>query len=90
MDSYSDDVLLQILFQAVLVSAALILDSFCRGWFILKPHTSNPFKLVATVLKYGWENKQPQFRSAFTYQDHTSLSRLEFAKACFGGPFTTE
>ena len=90
MDSPSYNVLLQLLFQAVLLSAALILDSFCRGWFIMEPHTSNPFKLVASVLRYAWKNKEPQFRSAFTYQDHTKPSRIEFAKESFGGPFTTE
>ena len=90
MDSPSYNVLLQLLFQAVLLSAALILDSFCRGWFIMEPHTSNPFKLVATVLRYAWKNKQPQFRSAFTYQDHAKPSRIECAKGIFGGPFTTE
>ena len=89
-DSHPHNVLLQILFQAVLVSAALILNSLCRDWLIKEPYTSNPLKLVATVLRYAWKNKQPQFRSAFTYQDHTKPSRIEFAKSKFGGPFTTE
>ena len=89
-DSPSYNVLLQLLFQAVLVSAALILDSFCRDWLIMEPRTSNPFKLVASVLRYAWKNKQPQFRSAFTYQDHKKPSRIEIAKEIFGGPFTTE
>ena len=56
----------------------------------MEPHTSNPFKLVATVLRYAWKNKQPQLRSAFTYQDHTKPSRIEFAKERFGGPFINE
>ena len=90
VSSHSGNVLLQTLSQVVLLSAALILDSFCRGWFIMEPHTSNPFKLVATVLRYAWKNKQPQFRSAFTYQGHTKPSRIEFAKTSFGGPFTSE
>ena len=90
MDNPLHNVLLQVLFQAVLLSAALMLDSFFRGWFIMEPHTSNPFKLVATVLRYAWKNKQPQFRSAFTYQGHTKPSRIEFAKETYGGPFTTE
>ena len=45
---------------------------------------------MARVLRYAWKNKQPRFRSAFTYQDHTKPSRIEFAKERFGGPFTTE
>ena len=88
--SSSADVLLQFLFQAVLVSAALILNSFCRDWLIMEPRTSNPFKLVASVLRYTWKTKQPQFRSAFTYQGHTKPSRINYAKQIFGGPFTTE
>ena len=90
LDNPLHNVLLQVLFQAVLLSAALILDSFCRDWLIMEPHTSNPLKLVATVLRYAWKNKQPQFRSAFTYQHHTKPSRIEFAKENYGGPFTTE
>ena len=88
--SSSADVLLRFLFQAVLLSSALILNSFCRDWLIMEPHTSNPIKLVASVLRYTWKTKQPQFRSAFTYQGHTKPSRINYAKQIFGGPFTTE
>ena len=35
------NVLLQVLFQAVLLSAALMLDSFFRDWLIIEPQTSN-------------------------------------------------
>ena len=83
-------VLLQCLVQISLLSAALILNSFCRDWFVIEPHTSNPFKLVAKVLNYVRKNKYPQCRSAFTYEGHLKPSRIDFAKASFGGPFSTE
>ena len=60
------------------------------GSYIIEPHTLNLFKLVATVPRYAWKNKQPQFRNAFTYQDHAKPSRVEYDKASFGSPFTTE
>ena len=88
--SSSDNTLFWLLLQTALLSVALILDSFCRHWLATEPHTSNPFKLVARVLKYARKNKQPQFRSAFTYQEDIKPSRIEYAKSSYGGPFTTE
>ena len=77
--------------EAVLLSIALVLDSFLnKDWLIVEPSTSNPFKLVAGVLKYAWTHKYPEFRSAFTYQDHRRPSRIDYAKAIYGGPFSTE
>ena len=90
VSNHSYNLLLQLLFQAVLVSVALILDSLFKHWFIMELRTSNPFKLVARVLRYAWKNKQPQFRGAFTYQDHTKPSRIDYAKAMFGGPCSSE
>ena len=91
ISSSSAAVLLRLLFQTALLSVALVLDSFCRGWLVIEPNTTNPFKLVARVLNYARKNKQPRFRSAFTYQGyHTKPSRIEYAKMSFGGPFTTE
>ena len=88
--SSSDSILLRLLFQTALLSMALILDSFYRHWLAMEPHTSNPFKLVARVLNYARKHKQPQFRSAFTYQEDIKPSRIEYAKSSYGGPFTTE
>ena len=88
--SSSDSILLRLLLQTALLSVALILDSFCRHWLAMEPHTSNPFKLVARVLNYARKHKQPQFRSAFTYQEDIKPSRIEYAKSSYGGPFTTE
>ena len=68
--------------EAVLLSIALVLDSILnKDWLIVEPSTSNPFKLVAGVLKYAWTHKYPEFRSAFTYHDHMRPSRIDYAKA---------
>ena len=77
--------------QAVLLSIALVLDSLLsKDWLTVEPSTSNPFKLVARVLKYAWTHKYPGFRSAFTYQDHKRHSKIDYAQAIYGGPFSTE
>ena len=77
--------------EAVLLSIALVLDSILnKDWLIVEPSTSNPFKLVAGVLKYAWTHKYPEFRSAFTYHDHKRPSRIDYSKAIYGGPFSTE
>ena len=88
--SSSDNTLFWLLLQTALLSVALILDSFCRHWLAIEPHTSNPFKLVAKVLNYARKHKRPQFRSAFTYQEDIKPSRIEYAKRSYGGPFSTE
>ena len=50
----------------------------------------NPFKNIFKVLSFAWKHKYPVNRSAFTYcEDHTP-SRLDFGKKQYGGPFTTE
>lgn len=61
---------------STILSAALILDSVCRSWFIIESHTSNPFKLVAKVLNYARQNKYPHCMSASTYDGHTKPSRM--------------
>ena len=77
--------------ESVLLSIALVLDSLLnKSWIIVEPSTSNPFKLVTKVIKYAWAHKYPEFRSAFTYQDHKRPSRMDYAKGIYGGPFSTE
>ena len=50
----------------------------------------NPFKRLWEVLSFAWKHKYPVNRSAFTYcEDHTP-SRLDFGEKQYGGPFTTE
>ena len=50
----------------------------------------NPYKLVYQVIHFACQNKKPLRRSAFTYCEDERLSRLDYGKQRYGGPFTTE
>ena len=50
----------------------------------------NPLTQMARVLKYAKRNNYPQNRSALTYWEEKSPSRLDLGKAKYGGPFTEE
>ena len=62
----------------------------CNHWLIKEPTLQNPFKLIYQVSKYALKNKHPQYRSAFTYSDDELVSRIDYGKSKYGGPFTTE
>ena len=62
----------------------------CNKVLIKEPVTQNPFKLIYRVLKYALKHKYAHQRSAFTYCEDDILSRLDFGKSKYGGPFTTE
>ena len=50
----------------------------------------NPFKNIYKVLKYSWNHKVPEHRSAFTYWEEDIPRRIDLAKSKYGGPFTNE
>ena len=50
----------------------------------------NLLKLIHNVLKYAWNHKCPERRSAFTYWEEDIPSRINLGKSKYGGPFTTE
>ena len=62
----------------------------CSNWLIKEPISQNPFKLIYRVTKYAIKNKYPQNRSAFTYCEDEVISRIDYGKSKYGGPFTTE
>lgn len=47
----------------------------------------NPYKLVYNVLKYAKEHKSAENRSAFTYWEEKTPSRIDLGKRKYGGPF---
>ena len=51
---------------------------------------SSPWTLVYQVLKYAWQHKCPERRSAFTYWEEDIPPRIDLGKSKYGGPFTTE
>ena len=50
----------------------------------------NPYKLVYQVLKYAWQHKSPENRSALTYWENKIPSRIDLSKEKYGGPFLEE
>ena len=47
-------------------------------------------KLIYQVLKYAWNHKCPENRSAFTYWEEDIPPRIDLGKNKYGGPFTAE
>ena len=50
----------------------------------------NPYKMVYKILKYAIYHKYPMNRSAFSYWENTVPSRIDLAKAKYGGPYCHE
>ena len=85
--------------SAVLIGNGLQLICLCIGLCVLvyyKKHLNidrtgdHPLKLIYNVLKYAWNHKCPERRSAFTYWEEDIPPRIDLGKNKYGGPFTTE
>ena len=61
-----------------------------KVWFLIEPAGVNPYKLVYKVVRFAYQHKVPLRRSAFTYCDEESQTRLDVGKHKYGGPFTTK
>ena len=68
----------------------LILVSKKKNWFFTENIGENPYKLVTNVLVFAVRHKAPISRSAFTYCENEHLSRIDYGKQRYGGPYTTE
>ena len=73
-----------------LLTVSLCVVHYGKVWFLLEPAGVNPYKLVYRVVKFAYQHKVPLRRSAFTYCDEESPTRLDVGKHKFGGPFTTK
>ena len=73
-----------------LLTVSLCVVHYRKVWFLLEPAGVNPYKLVYRVVKFAYQHKVPLRRSAFTYCDEESPTRLDVGKHKFGGPFTTK
>ena len=51
---------------------------------------SNHLTLIFKVLYFATKNKYPRNRNAYEYWDDRQNSRIDLAKAEYGGPFTAE
>ena len=73
----------------------LLTLSYCvlqqnKVWFFFEQAGVNPYKLVYKVVRFSYQHKVPLRRSAFTYCDEESQTRLDVGKHKYGGPFTTK
>ena len=71
------------------VSSLVLLHKSKSHLYILRAGL-NPFKNIYKVLKYSWNHKVPQHRSAFTYWEEDIPRRIDLGKNKYGGPFTNE
>ena len=71
------------------VGSLVLLHKSKRHLYILRAGL-NPFKNIYKVLKYSWNHKVPEHRSAFTYWEEDIPRRIDLGKNKYGGPFTNE
>ena len=71
------------------VGSLVLLHKSKRHLYIMKAGL-NPFKNIYKVLKYSWNHKVPEHRSAFTYWEEDIPRRIDLGKNKYGGPFTNE
>ena len=76
-------------FVAVILTIALCMDALCNRHLVVEPTSSNSLKVEFHVLSYALKNKYPRLRSAYSFW-HGKMSRINLAKARYGGPFTSE
>ena len=75
--------------MSVLLSVLLVLNRFTKHWFYAADIHYNPYKTVVNVLKYVRAHKYPTYHSAMHWTNGEQPSRFDFAKECYGGPFTS-
>ena len=56
----------------------------------VKPPKRNPYRVVYEVMRYAWRHKAAANRSAFTYWEGRTPSRIDLAKERYGGPFVDQ
>ena len=74
----------------LLFTVSLCAIRYRNVWFLLEPAGVNPYKLVYKVVRFAYQHKVPLRRSAFTYCDEETQTRLDVGKLKYGGPFTTK
>ena len=63
---------------------------FKRRLQVTDNRRKNPLKLIKGTLSFVKRRKSLTYRSALTYCDNESPSKVDFAKQQYGGPFTEE
>ena len=76
--------------QLILSIFGIALSVCYKRKYPIEQTSRNPLSIVYKVLKYSYEHKYPERRSAFTYWEIDAPSRIDFGKQKYGGPFTNE
>ena len=85
----SGGIIIITILDLAVIGSLVLLHKSKRHLYILRAGL-NPFKNIYKVLKYSWNHKVPQHRSAFTYWEEDIPRRIDLGKNKYGGPFTNE
>ena len=66
--------------QLVMPAISVLLLICCKKHLTIEPAGYNPFTTVYKVLKYAWQHKCPENRSAFTYWKEDIPPRVDLGK----------
>ena len=95
---FQDDTIVYICWIALLSSCiqlpvsitGIIACVYYKRKFPIEQASRKPLRLIYSVLKYSYNHKQPERRSALTYWENDIPSRIDLGKHKYGGPFTYE
>ena len=76
--------------QIILAIVGITMFHAARRHLYRQPTTRNTIKTIYSVLLYAKKHKYPERRSAMTYWEDSSPSRMDLGKEKYGGPFTAE
>ena len=75
-------------FQTLAAIIGILSIMFSKRYTSHNRVSRNSLQIITQVLKYAYNNKYPQMRSAFTYWENNIPSRIDLGKQKYGGPFT--
>ena len=76
--------------QITLSVCGIIFTVMATRWVTIEETSRNSHKIIFRVLYYSYKHRCPERRSAFTYWEDYSPSRIDLGKEKYGGPFTYE
>ena len=76
--------------QITLSVCGIIFNVMATKWVTFEETSRNSLKIIFRVLYYSYKHRRPERRSAFTYWEDYTPSRIDLGKEKYGGPFTYE
>ena len=76
--------------QITLSVFGIIFNVMATKWVTIEETSRNSLKIIFRVLCYSYKHRHPENRSAFTYWENYTPSRIDLGKEKYGGPFTYE